>query len=78
VTEVYFHCSNARQKTLMDGYRVEVGDLVEAHDYAACVVRALIMEPGAEDWRGWIMHVADEMGHEIFSLPFTSMLGRPH
>jgi hypothetical protein len=77
VTEVYLHCSSAR-KTLIDGYRLEVGDLVEAHDYAACVVRALIMEPGAEDWRGWVMHVADEMGDEIFTLPFTSVLGKPH
>ena len=41
-------------------------------------MRALILEPGAEDWRGWVMHVADEMGDEIFTLPFTSMLGKPH
>ena len=78
MTEVYFHCSNARQKKLIDRCRVEVGDLVEAHEYAACVMRALIMEPGVEDWRGWVMHVADEMGEEIFTLPFTSMLGKPH
>jgi len=26
----------------------------------------------------WLMHVADEMGDEIFTLPFTSMLGKPH
>ena len=78
MTEVYFHCSNARQKTLIDGYRVEVGDLVEAHDYAACVMRALIMEPRVEDWRGWVMQVADDMGDEIFTLPFTSVLGKRH
>jgi hypothetical protein len=77
VTEVYFHCSNP-SKTLMDGYRVEVGDLVEAREYAACVMRALIMEPGAEDWRSWIMSIADETGDEIFTLPFSSLLGRPH
>lgn len=77
VTQVYFHCSNAR-KMLIDGCRVEVGDLVEARDYAACVIRALIMEPSAEDWRGWTMHVADEMGEEIFALPFTFVLGKPH
>lgn len=77
MTEVYFHCSNAR-KTLIDGYRVEVGDLVEAHDYAACVMRALIMEPGNEDWRTWVLRVADEMGDELFSLPFATMLGKPH
>ena len=78
MTEVYFHCSNTRQKVRIDGCRVEVDDLVEAHDYAAGMVRALIMEPGAEDWRGWVMHVADEMGDEIFALPFASMLGKPH
>ena len=78
MTEIYFHCSDARTNTLIDGYCVEVGDLVEAYDYAACVMRALIMEPGVEDWRGWVMHVADDMGNEIFTLPFTSMLGKPH
>ena len=77
MTEVYFHCSNTRS-TLLDGCKVEVGDLGEARDYAACVMRALIMEPGSEDWRSWTLHVADDLGDEIFNLPFTTVLGKPH
>ena len=78
MTELYFHCLNERQNRHIEACRVEVGDLVEAHNYASCVMRALIMEPVAEDWRGWVMHVADETGDEIFTLPFTSLLGKPH
>jgi hypothetical protein len=57
---------------------VEVGDLVEAHQYASCFMHALIMEPNSEDWRGWIMHISDDAGYEILTLPFASMLGKPH
>jgi len=31
-----------------------------------------------EDWRGWVLHVSDESGEEIFNLPFDSLLGKPH
>jgi hypothetical protein len=42
------------------------------------VVRSLIMAPGPEDWRGWVLHVSDDDGEEIFDLPFASVLGKPH
>ena len=50
MTQVYFHCSSSR------GVRIDqsgeaVSDLAEARDRAACIVRSLIMERGAEDWR---------------------------
>jgi len=77
MAEVYFHCSNARE-TVLEGCRVEVRDLVEAQDYAACVMSSLIMEPGVEDWRNWVLHVSDDAGYEIFTVPFASMLGKPH
>ena len=77
MAQVFFHCSNTRGAVL-DGCQAEVLDLVEAQEYATCVIRSLIMEPTAEDWRGWVLHVSDDDGEEIFALPFASMLGRPH
>ena len=58
MTQVYFHCSSSR------GVRIDqsgeaVSDLAEARDRAACIVRSLIMERGAEDWRDWVVHVSD-------------------
>ena len=41
-------------------------------------VRALIMSASAEDWRGWVLHVADNEGNEVFDVPFVTMLGKPH
>jgi hypothetical protein len=42
------------------------------------VVRSLLMAPSAEDWRDWVLHVSDDIGEEIFCLPFASLLGKPH
>ncbi len=42
------------------------------------MVHSLIMTPVLEDWRGWVLHVTDRDGEEIFDLPFASMLGKPH
>jgi len=55
-----------------------VGNLTEAHEQAALVVRSLLMAPSAEDWRDWVLHVSDELGEEIFAMPFASVLGKPH
>ena len=52
--------------------------LTEARDHAACLMQAIIMEPGPEDWRGWTLHVRDEIGDDIFALPFAAVLGKPH
>src|SRR4029079_17973772 len=52
MSQVYFHCSNSRE-VRVDQLGAMVSDLTEARDYAACVVRSLIMERSAEDWRDW-------------------------
>jgi hypothetical protein len=75
--QFYFHCSNAEQ-ILIDRYGAAVRDLAEARDHAALVMRSLIMAPGAEDWRRWVLHVSDDSGDEIFDVPFASLLGKPH
>lgn len=51
---------------------------MEAHEQAALVVRSLLMAPTAEDWRGWVLHVSDDLGEEIFAVPFASILGKLH
>jgi hypothetical protein len=77
MTQVYFHCSNSRE-VRVDQLGAAVSDLAEARDYAACVVRALIMERSAEDWRDWVVHVSDDFDDEILEIPFSSVLGKPH
>ena len=77
MAQVYFHCSNAREVRL-DQSGAAVSNLAEARDYAACVVRALVMEPSAEDWRDWVVHVSDDFDDEIIAVPFSSVLGKPH
>jgi uncharacterized protein DUF6894 len=77
MAQVYFHCSSDRE-VRVDQCGAKVSNLAEARDYAACVVRALIMEKSAEDWRDWVVHVSDDFDDEIFSLPFASVLGKPH
>jgi hypothetical protein len=77
MAQVYFHCSNARG-VLVDRHGTAVDDLAEARDHAACVVRSLTMTQSAEDWRSWILHVNDDLGDELFVVPFAFVLGKPH
>jgi hypothetical protein len=76
MTEVYFHCSDA-EHFIVDR-RGKAMDVNEARAHAERLVRSLVMTPSAEDWRAWIMHVSDDLGDEIFALPFSSILGRMH
>jgi hypothetical protein len=77
MTQVYFHCSNAKD-VLVDRCGAVVDDLAEARDHAACVVRSLTMARSLEDWRGWVLHVHDDLGEELFVVPFAFVLGKPH
>src|SRR5690349_19375684 len=61
VVQVYFHCSNTRG-VLIDGTGASVGDMTDARDHAARVVRSLITAANAEDWRDWVLHVSDDLG----------------
>lgn len=74
MTEVYFHCSDA-EHFIVDR-RGSAMHLDEAPAHAERLVRSLVMTPGVEDWRDWIMHVTDDLGEEIFALPFSSILGK--
>ena len=77
MAQVYFHCSNSREVRI-DQFGAAVSDLAEARDRAASVVRSLIMEESAEDWRDWVVYVSDDFDDEIFAVPFSSVLGKPH
>jgi hypothetical protein len=77
MTHVYFHCTN-EDGMMLAPRSVEVHDFVEAHERAAQMVRAFVNSIGPDDWRGWIMHVRDEEGEEIFLMPFSCVLGQPH
>jgi hypothetical protein len=32
--------------------------------------------PNSEDWRSWILHVSDDLGDELFIVPFAFALGK--
>ncbi|MHC2409741.1 hypothetical protein ACVJGC_002332 [Bradyrhizobium diazoefficiens] len=57
MVQMYFHCSNT-EGTLIDRYGTAVANLTEARDRAAQIMRSMILTPGAEDWRDWVIHVS--------------------
>jgi len=77
MARVYFHCSNTIGASI-DRCGSAVADLAEAQEHAVLVVRSLIMTPVLADWRGWVLHVSDKDGEEIFTVPFASLLGKAH
>jgi len=77
MAQVYFHCSSSGG-VWIDRSGQAVSDLAEARDRASCIVRSLIMERGAEDWRDWVVHVSDDSDDELFILPFACVLGKAH
>ena len=79
MTQVYFYCSNANKKiVLVNHLGAIVDDLAEARDHATRVVQSLTHQRSLEDWRDWVLHVSDDQGDELFVVPFTFVLGKPH
>ncbi len=72
MTEVYFHCSDD-QHVLIDQSGAAM-DLAEAREHAERLIRSYVMTPSVEDWRSWILHVTDDLGDELFDVPFASVL----
>jgi len=77
MTQVYFHCSTG-DDVLLNYAEGEVADMAEAREWAALMVRALLETHGPEDWRDWMLHISDDLGEELFALPFTAVIGRVH
>jgi hypothetical protein len=63
---------------MIDQCGTAMGDMAEARDHAVLIVRSLIMAPGTEDWRDWVLHVSDGSGDEILAMPFIAVLGQLH
>jgi hypothetical protein len=53
-------------------------DLREAREHAERLVHSFVMTANTEDWRNWVVHVTDDLGEELFALPFTYVLGQLH
>jgi hypothetical protein len=77
MTQVYFHCSNA-DELLIDRRGATVANLAEARDHAARVMRSLITAKTTDDWREWVLHIADDLGDELFAVSFATVLGQTH
>src|SRR5262249_50077489 len=77
MTHVYFHCSSA-EELYLDRRGIEVEDLIEAQRRATQVIREFIDSHGSHDWRTWTLHVTDEEGDELFLMPCSCILGKPH
>jgi uncharacterized protein DUF6894 len=77
MADVYFHYSNGRG-VLIDRNGTAVEGLADACEHAVRRARSLIMTPGPEDWRRWVLHITDDDGEEILELPFSTLLGKPH
>jgi hypothetical protein len=77
MNQVFFHCSN-NDEILIDRRGTPVLDLTEARDHAARVVHSLISAEGSQDWREWILHITDDLGEDIMTMSFSSVLGRMH
>ena len=77
MTQVYFHRSNTK-KVFLDHHGAVVNDLAEARDHATRLVQSFTNERSLEDWRDWVLHVSDDQGDELFVVPFTFVLGKPH
>ena len=75
MARLYFHC-HSTEGTLIDQRGTAVTNLAEARERAACIAQSLIKAPNLEDWRGWVVHVEDQLGDEIFAMPFASVLGK--
>jgi hypothetical protein len=77
MTQVFFHCSNTK-KVFLDHSGAVVNDLAEARVQATRVVQSFTNERSSEDWRDWVLRVSDDQGDELFVVPFTFVLGKPH
>jgi hypothetical protein len=77
MTQVSVRCFTTRGGVL-DGRVANVDDLIDAYDYATRVARSLIAIPSSRDFRECYLSVIDDLGDELFWIPFPSIIGKPH
>jgi len=54
MANVYFHYSHSRG-VLIDRSGADVDDLVQVHEQAHSIARALVMMLSSEDWLDWVL-----------------------
>lgn len=77
MARVCFRCSDS-ERMMPNRCEIQADDLADMREQAAMAVRTLLASPGPEDWRSWVLHVSDDLGEEILTLPFSSVIGRLH
>ncbi len=78
MAQVVFHYSTPQGVVLNRCMAAEVEDLPELREHAAGHVQRIIFAPNLEDWRNWILHVSNELGEQLFAMPFSSFIGKSH
>ena len=76
-TRVYFHYSSTDQ-VLLDCSSADVADMAEARERANAAARAMMAAGGETDWHDWMLHVSDDLGEMVYSLPFKALIGHLH
>ncbi len=77
MTNVSVRCSTARGN-ILDTRVAVVDDLADARHYAMRVARSLVAIPNSRDWRECWLDVVDDLGDELFVIPFATIIGKPH
>jgi hypothetical protein len=68
MTRVYLSCSNSFG-CFPESLIAEVGNLLEARDYAKALARSPLYPAGREDWKRCSVHVRNDEGEELFIMP---------
>jgi len=77
VAQIFFHCAND-DGVWIDRRLMTSRNLTDAVEQATSVVRSLVMSSSGEDWRGWTLYASDDIGSEVFAMPFATVLGPAH
>ena len=78
MAQFYFHFTSS-DEIAVDRRRTALEDVAEAHACAFGAARSVMAAAsGLRDWRDWLVHVTEEEGDEVFVLPFSFVLGKPH
>ncbi len=68
----YFHVST-KESVLPDEEGVELADLAAAHDCGVQIMyRTMLYDPDEEDWRGWMIKIADTKGQTLLTLLYPA------
>jgi hypothetical protein len=74
---VYFHCTGP-SAVVVDQLGTVAENFRDVQARAAAIVTALMADSVSQDWRDWMVHVSDEDGDDMFTMPFSSVMARLH